>query len=91
MARCPSCSAFLSLKPFIELVSDWVFCRNCGTKHHAPTVFDIASPSVGVPRFIPSLKSNVQTSNLQPNGKLKKVKVFTDFVQMDLFSSEVPF
>lgn len=42
LSRCPSCKAFVSVQPYIDLVSDWVLCRSCGKRLHVPSVFDVA-------------------------------------------------
>lgn len=42
MTRCPRCKSFVSVQPYIELLSDWVMCRSCGSSLHVPTVFDCA-------------------------------------------------
>ena len=52
--RCPSCNSFVSIKPWIQLLSDWVMCRCCGRKIHCPSVFDSSS--------IPPVRSSFQNS-----------------------------
>lgn len=93
-SRCPSCSAFVSVQPFINLQSDWVTCRACGRKIHCPSVFALASGTrrAETPEAAQGVacqsgpKGNAHTSHLQPNGKLSKRKLpkKPTFEQLDL-------
>lgn len=83
--HCPVCGAFVSIQPFIDLVSDVVSCRSCSHRIHVPSVFDVALAS-GTRRAETDMlyrqaqgvacqsgpQGNAQYSNLQPNGKIKK-------------------
>ena len=87
MTRCPSCQAFVSVQPYINLVSDWVMCRSCGRRIHVPTVFDVALVSGSRRAETPQEAQGVASlngpkgnalsplSNLKPNGKIKKTKL----------------
>lgn len=40
---CPFCRSFLSLEPYIQMRSDYVFCRSCGESVHVPSYY-LGSP-----------------------------------------------
>lgn len=91
--RCPSCSSFISLQPYIDLRSDWVMCRACGLNIHVPTVFDVQESSPqpvahGV-AFQNRPKVNAQSkalSNLRPDGKISQKRLKeSDLNQLGLF------
>jgi hypothetical protein len=83
----------VSIKPWIELRTDFVLCRTCGKKIHFPTTYSVASvahrsrsfQNIVPPapfRTIPRCNSLI---NLLPNGKIKKEKLKPSSGQLDLF------
>jgi hypothetical protein len=87
-SRCPSCQSFVSLHSYINLLSDYAYCRSCGLKIHVPSVFDVAlvsgtrraetqtalsSVAQGV-AFQNGPQGNAQDDHLTPTGKLKPKK-----------------
>lgn len=96
--RCPKCNAFVSLERYINLISDFCFCRSCGVTFYVPNhfpdvplnthfmswIFNNLSvlPVVPAPAFSPIRTTAV----LQPNGKYKNIKADPSPVsQLDLF------
>lgn len=98
MYHCPSCRSFVSLAPFIQMRSDYVFCRCCGTSFYVPSYYCPALVSetrraetlaAQVEDFQNGPKGNalspVYSSVLQPNGKIKKVRLQPPSNQLELF------
>lgn len=94
--RCPSCHSFISLEAFIQLRSEFVFCRSCGTSHHVPSIFDVAlvagtrraetRPFVAQVADFQNGPQGNALSNLLPNGKIIKKRLEQPSVnQLDLF------
>lgn len=92
-SRCPQCFAFISLQTYINMQSDYVFCRNCGTSFHVPShefFFDVVVASAARTSFIAYQppKPLTHTSVTLPNGKNRTQKIKTlsgSVAQLDLF------
>lgn len=84
--RCPRCNAYVSLERYINMQSDFVFCRCCGEAIHCPSVYVVDGLSF-VPVPLPAFSPISTKSSLQPNGKIKKIKVRekSPVNQLDLF------
>ena len=87
--HCPQCHSFISPQAYIDTLSEHAFCKRSGTSFKIETALTLSDiPRLrGVhvtPVYAPEASLVLESSNLQPDGKLSKNKIKIDYGQTEL-------